>query len=73
MRRIQEFKSYQSTIEYDPQTGEFVSRPVPDERMEMTFDDALKPWADVLPFPEPVPVPKDLVVPLQQQKQTKAG
>lgn len=71
MRRIQEFKGYKSTIEYNQKTGEFFTCPVPDEGMEMTFDEALQAWAEVLPFPEPVPVPQDLVLPLQ--KHAKAG
>jgi hypothetical protein len=73
MRRIQEFKGYQSTIDYDPQTGEFVTRSVPESRMELSLDEALQAWARVLPFPEPVQMPVDLVTPFKQHRHTKAG
>jgi hypothetical protein len=58
MRRITEFKGYKSTIEYDPSTGDFVSRTLPGEKHELTLDEALEQWERVIPFPEPVPALK---------------
>ena len=52
MRRTTEFKGYRSTIEYDPVAGTFAAVSYPEDRMEMSLDESLKAWAQVLPFPE---------------------
>ncbi len=52
MRRITEFKGYQSTIEYDPQTGAFVTVKVPVPGEEMTLDETLVALERVIPFPD---------------------
>lgn len=54
MRRITEFKGYRSTIEYDPQTGAFVTVKVPQPGKELTLDETLEALERVIPFPEPV-------------------
>jgi hypothetical protein len=58
MRRITEFKGYKSTIEYDPETGEFVTRALPGEKLELTLDEALDQLERIVPFPEPVSKPQ---------------
>ncbi len=54
MRRITEFKGYRSTIEYDPQTGAFVTVKVPEPGEELTLDETLEALERVIPFPDPV-------------------
>lgn len=51
MRRVTEFKGYKSTIEYNPQTGEFETVGVPKEGQEPTLEDVLIELDRVLPFP----------------------
>lgn len=52
MKKISEFKGYRSIIVYDCESGTFVSESIPEDRMEMTLDEALQAWAQILPFPE---------------------
>ena len=51
MRRVTEFKGYRSTIEYNPQTGQFETVQVPEEGRQPTLEDMLIDLDRVLPFP----------------------
>jgi hypothetical protein len=64
MRRINEFKSYRSAIDYDVATGQFIVTPLPDvfSNEESTESDALS--AEIVTFPEMV---------VEPQKQRMAG
>lgn len=53
MRRISEFKGYKSTIEYNPETGEFITVKVPEPGEELTLDETLIQLERIIPFPEP--------------------
>ncbi len=55
MRRINEFKGYRSTIEYDPESGTFVTRTLAEDRADLNQDELLAAWARVLSFPETEP------------------
>lgn len=66
MRRTTEFKGYRSFIAYDTESGTFVSQSIPEDRMELSMEEALQALAEVLPFPEAAPV-------TIKQKQRKAG
>lgn len=52
MRRITEFKGYRSILEYDHETGEFVSRTLPDVIAEAASEPETRPEAEIVPFPE---------------------
>jgi hypothetical protein len=52
MRRIDEFKGYRSTIEYEPESGAFVTRMLAEDRAELGQDILLATWTRVLSFPE---------------------
>ncbi len=52
MRRITEFKGYRSIVEYDQETGEFVSRTLPDVILEAASGPETRPEAEIVPFPE---------------------
>ncbi len=64
MRRINEFKSYRSAIEYDVATGQFIVTPMPDAFSDAETEDSDAQGAEIVPFPEPVTAP---------QKQRMAG
>jgi hypothetical protein len=55
MRRTTEFKGYRSIVVYDTESGTFVSESIPEDRMEITLNEALQAWAEILPFPEAAP------------------
>ena len=52
MRRINEFKSYRSAIEYDVETGQFIITPMPDAFSADETADSDAPGAEIVPFPE---------------------
>jgi hypothetical protein len=58
MRRINEFKSYRSAIDYDFATGQFIVTPLPDAFSDEGAADLDAPGAQIVPFPEPVIEPK---------------
>lgn len=58
MRRINEFKSYRSVIEYDDATGQFIITPLPDVFSGEEPADANAPGAEIVPFPEPQTEPQ---------------
>jgi hypothetical protein len=64
MRRINEFKSYRSAIDYDVATGQFIITPLPDVFAGGEAVDSDMPSAEIVPFPEPDSAP---------QKQRMAG
>lgn len=64
MRRINEFKSYRSVIDYDINTGQFIVTPLPDLFSDDEAVDADAPGAEIVLFPEAQPAP---------QKQRMAG
>ena len=66
MHKINEFRGYRSIIVYDSESGTFVSESIPEDRMEMTMEEALQAWAEILPFPE-------AVAQMAGQKPRKAG
>ena len=53
MRRIVEFKAYRSFVDYDIETGQFVSIPAGEYFPEQDEEAAL---AEILPFPAQEPV-----------------
>ena len=64
MRRIQEFKSYRSAIDYDAKTGQFIITPLRDVFSAQEAEETQLPGAEIVPFPEMEPAP---------QKQRMAG
>lgn len=57
MRRINEFKSYRSAIDYDAATGQFIFTPIPGAFFDEETEDSDAPSADIVLFPEPVTEP----------------
>jgi hypothetical protein len=55
MRRINEFKSYRSAVDYDVTTGQFIVTPMPDIFAEDETADHDIQSAEIVPFPEPEP------------------
>jgi hypothetical protein len=64
MRRINEFKSYRSAVDYDSKTGQFVITPLPDVFSEEDAEETQLASAEIVLFPEPETAP---------QKQRLAG
>jgi hypothetical protein len=64
MRRIDEFRSYRSTIDYDVATGQFIVAPISGAFSNEEAGDADAPGAEIVPFPEQSAEP---------QKQRMAG
>ena len=64
MRRINEFKSYRSTIDYDVETGQFIVTPLNNDFAYDESVDTDMPSAEIVPFPEAQTTP---------QKQRMAG
>jgi hypothetical protein len=64
MRKINEFKGYRSTVEYDAETGQFIVTPQPGVFIGEETEDADAASAQIVPFPEPV---------FEPQKQRMAG
>ncbi len=58
MRRINEFKSYRSAIDYDVATGQFIVTPLPDIFADDEAVDTEAPGAEIVPFPETPPAPQ---------------
>jgi hypothetical protein len=55
MRRVTDFKGYRSFIVYDADGGVFIAESIPEDRMQMTLDEAMQAWGEILPFPQPKP------------------
>ena len=53
MRKINEFKGYRSTVEYDAATGQFVVTPSDEYFPQEPADET--PAADIVPFPAQTP------------------
>lgn len=68
MRRINEFRSYRSAIDYDVATGQFIVTPLPDVFADDEAVDSDMPGAEIVPFPEALPAPQK-----QRQEQRMAG
>ena len=51
MRRIQEFKSYRSAIDYDAKTGQFIITPLRDVFSAQEAEETQLPGAEIVPFP----------------------
>ena len=58
MRRINEFKSYRSAIDYDVATGRFIVTPLADFFADDEAVDTEAPGAEIVPFPETPPAPQ---------------
>jgi hypothetical protein len=72
MRRINEFKSYRSAVDYDIATGQFIVTPLPDFFVDEEAADADAPGAEIVPFPEPEQAPQKQRQE-QRQEQRLAG
>jgi hypothetical protein len=53
MRKINEFKGYRSSVEYDVETGQFVVTPVADVFSGEEAEDSDAHGAEIVTFPEP--------------------
>lgn len=51
MRRITEFKGYRSFIDFDRETGTFVSKSLMPDVNTLSLNEAICAWAEVLPLP----------------------
>lgn len=58
MRRVKEFKSYRSTIDYDVATGQFIITPLNNGFSYCEAVDTDMPCAAIVPFPEAQPAPE---------------
>jgi hypothetical protein len=58
MRKINEFKGYRSTVEYDVETGQFVITPMADVFSVDETADSDARGAQIVPFPEPLSEPQ---------------